>query len=121
MIKPIGLLVFASFAAAAGAYESLPVAAGARFASGPQCFRANDVSNYTAAAARTINVRVGGDRWFQMRLSGDCPGFGEMLQVGLRPMDSSWLCEGKSDELIVGSHDGTQRCFVSDIRRLPPG
>jgi hypothetical protein len=43
-----------------------------------------------------------------------------MMKVGIRPIESSWLCEGKADELIVDTDAGTGKCYVSDISRLNP-
>ena len=120
MFKPVYLLVVVGVAAiAASAAAQLRHEPPYSFASGPQCFRVTDILTYTAGSGGTLNVMVGGQRWFRLQLSGDCGDLGELPKIGLRPMESSWLCEGKTDELIVGHHDGSQRCFVNKIERLP--
>lgn len=118
MFKPVHLLVFVSFAAiAASAAPSREPAARFVYAGGPQCFRSSDISSYVSGSSGLVNVRATDNRWYQMRLSGGCPQFGEMFKVGIRPKHSNWLCENKPDELIV-SND--VRCYVNDIRQVSP-
>ena len=119
MFKPVHLLVFASFTAV-GASASPPAGGSVRLASasGPQCFRASDVSEYRPGPAGIVQVRAEGNRWFEFRLSAGCPNFSWLMKIGIRPRESSWLCEGKSDELVADESDG--RCIISDIRELAP-
>lgn len=122
MFKPVHLLVFASFAAVAASAATL---ASTRVdyvrASGPQCFRASGVSRFLPGPPGFVIVRTEGNRWFQMHLSPGCPDFRLIMQIGVRPNDSEWLCEGKGDELGGLPPDSSGQCFVSDIRELPPG
>ena len=120
MFKPVRLLVFVSFAAV-GASASPPTGSFVRLhlASGPQCFRASGVSEYRAGSAGVVQVRAEGNRWFEFRLSAGCPNFNWLMKIGIRPRESSWLCEGQSDELVADESEG--RCFISDVRELPPG
>ena len=119
MFKPVHLLVFVSFTAV-GASASPPASSLVRLhlASGPRCFRASDVSEYRAGSAGLVQVRAEGNRWFEFRLSAGCPNFSWLMKIGIRPRESSWLCEGKSDELVADESEG--RCFISDIRELAP-
>lgn len=117
MFKPVHLLVFVSFAAVAASgptpvRRSPPVP----LASGGQCFRASDVSDYRIGAAGVVQVRADGNRWFELRLSPGCPDIRSLKAMGMHPRESSWLCEGQSDELMA---DSEKRCIVSDIRELP--
>jgi hypothetical protein len=66
-------------------------------------------------------VRTDGNRWFQLHLSPGCPDFRLIMEIGMRPNESGWLCEGSSDELDGLPHDDRGQCFVSDIHELPPG
>lgn len=122
MFKPVHLLAFVSFTAVAA---SVALQASMRSdyfpASGPQCFRASGVSRFMAGAPGFVIVRTDGNRWFQMRLSPGCPDFRLIMKIGVRPNDSQWLCEGKTDELGGLPPDNGGRCFVTDIRELPPG
>lgn len=122
MLKPVQLLVLVSFGAVA-ASAAPPLASRAQFvrASGPQCFRASGVSRFMPGPPGFVVVRTEGNRWFQMHLSPGCPDFRLIMQIGVRPNDSDWLCEGKADELGGLPPDASGRCFVSDIRELPPG
>lgn len=119
MFKPLHLLVFVSFAAV-GAAASPPTDSSVRLhlASGPHCFRASEVSEYRAGSAGVVQVRAEGNRWFEFRLSAGCPNFSWLMKIGIRPKESSWLCEGKPDELVGDESEG--RCLISDIRELAP-
>lgn len=119
MFKPAHLLVVVSFVAL-GASVAVPAprSTTASMASGPRCFKTSNVSDYRAGAPGVVQVRADGDRWFELRLSPGCPDLRSLMAVGIRPRDSSWLCEGKTDELMA---DSESRCFVLDIRELPTG
>jgi hypothetical protein len=117
MIRPAHLLALASFMAVAT--SAVPPSSAPAFAqSGPQCFRANELYGYKAGAGGIVNIQSTGHRWFQVRLSRGCPDFGWISQIGIRPMDSSWLCEGQAQELIAPNPAGLDRCYVSDIRSM---
>ena len=122
MFKPVCLLVFASFTALAAA-ATTPTSSSAQDlgASGPQCFRANNVSRFLRGPSGFLFVRTQGNRWFQLHLSPGCPDFRLIMEIGLRPSDSQWLCEGKAEELggLPPSENG--QCSVTDIRQLPVG
>ena len=122
MFKPVHLLVLVSLGTiAASAATTASTKSHFIRASGPQCFRANSVSRFTPGPIGYVMVRTDGNRWFQMRLSPGCPDFRLIMQIGVRPHDSQWLCEGKADELGGLSPETSGRCFVSEIRELPPG
>lgn len=122
MFKPAHLLVLVTFASI-GASAAAPTYTDAQFirTSGPQCFRASSVSRFAPGPMGYVMVRADGNRWFQMHLSPGCPDFRLIMEIGIRPNDSSWLCEGKGDELGGLPPDRAGRCFVNEIRQLPPG
>lgn len=116
MVKPVPLLAFSVAAVAASAIA--PVGKPLLLASGGQCFRASDVSDFRPGVTGVVQVRTEGNRWFELHLSPGCPDIRLLKEIGLRPRESSWLCEGQGDELVA---DTENRCFVSDIRELPAG
>ena len=115
MLRPVYSLVFISFAALATSAALKGQSPNLVLASGPRCFRASDASDYRPGAPGLVQVRAGRNQ-FEFRLSAGCPDIRSLKEIGLRPRDSSWLCEGKTDELMA---DGDNRCFISDIRELP--
>jgi hypothetical protein len=56
-----------------------------------------------------------------MHLGPGCPDFSWFMQTGVRPMQSSWLCERKSDVLITGTGVPGNACVVSQIQSLASG
>lgn len=122
MFRPVPLLVFLSFTAvAASAAAPSSTRPGFLLASGPQCFRATGISRFVPGAPGFVIVQTEGNRWFQLHLSPGCPDFRLIMKIGVRPSESEWLCEGKGDELGGLPSENSGRCYVSDIRELPPG
>src|SRR4029453_12066015 len=122
MIKPVQILAGASFfAVAACAAQPYATSEAIGASSAPQCFLANEVDSYTPGPDGFVNVKVGTDRWFGMRLGNDCPNMDWIMQIAVRPRDSNWLCEGQNSYLIAPDPAGLHRsCFVTGIRRLVP-
>jgi hypothetical protein len=126
MKKPIrsiacaGALGIAGCAAPPGAWA--PHYAPLRYSAmrGPQCFRANEVFGYTPQPDGFVIVHTA-EGPFRMRLGPGCPDFSWIMQIGVRPMESSWLCEGHADELITAFETPSSRCAISDIQALAPG
>jgi hypothetical protein len=118
MTKPARLLALASFTLIP-ACAAPPPGPFAQFADarGRQCFRANEVLGYSHGPDSVVDVQTAQGP-FRLRLTPGCPDFSVIMQIGVRPMDSSWLCEGKDDVLITPNATGNTRCPVSDIRML---
>jgi hypothetical protein len=118
MTKPARLLALASFTliAACAAPRPGPFAQFAD-ARGRQCFRAGDVSSFSRAEDGFVDIQTA-EGPFRLRLTPGCPDFSLIMQIGVRPMDSSWLCEGKDEVLITPNATGNTRCPISDIRAL---
>jgi hypothetical protein len=115
MTRSVRLLAFASFTILGTCV--LPSAGPlSQFADarGRQCFRANEVYGYSRAEDGFVDVRTGQGP-FRLRLNPGCPDFSVIMQIGVRPMDSSWLCEGKDEVLIAPNRTGNNRCPISDI------
>lgn len=119
MFKP---LLACAGALTVGACAMPPGAPAPQFAqsSGPQCFRANEVFGYTQGPDGVVDVQTANGP-FQLRLGAGCPDFSWIMQIGVRPVESSWLCEGHPDELITAFQTPFSRCAISDIQPLGPG
>jgi hypothetical protein len=95
MIEPIKILAFVSFTAVtACAAQPYGTSEAIGQSSARQCFLANEVNSYTPGPDGFVNVKVGADRWFGMRLNSSCPHMDWLMQIAIRPRDSKWLCEG---------------------------
>jgi len=120
------LLLALAAGLAACANENAPYAGGAgqtataRATSGPACFRPDDVNGFTAVDDRTVIVRVGVNRVFQMQLMGTCPDVDWSMRLGLQSTASSWICQGLDATVIAPTPIGPQRCPVTAIRQLSP-
>jgi len=122
MFRSVRLLVFSSFVALSACAAPVPEG-GTQLAlsSGPQCFRVNELRGFRSGPDGLVSIQTAGDRWFQARLSSGCPDFGWIAQIGLRPRNSLWLCEGDADELIAPFPGARNNCYISGIHRLAPG
>jgi hypothetical protein len=87
--------------------------------SAPECFRANEIYGYSRGPDGLLNIQTVGGRSFAMRLSPGCPDPSWIMQIGLRPWNSQWLCQGSFDKLSAPSPYGTGLCMVSNIEELP--
>jgi hypothetical protein len=121
MFKPLQLLACATIfgitsGCAAPSGAPLPQFAQSH---GPQCFRANQVYGYTPAANGDVDLATAQGP-FRVHLGSDCPDFSWIMQIGVRPVESSWLCEGKADELITAFQTQFSRCAISGIQALGP-
>ena len=86
---------------------------------GRQCFRANQVYGYTPGPNGDVDVRTAQGP-FRIHLCQGCPDFSWIMQIGVRPVESSWLCEGMPDELITAFETQFNRCPISVIQALGP-
>ena len=119
MMKP--LLACAAIFAAAGC-AGPPGGPAPQFAQsrGPQCFRVNEVYGYSPGPDGFVDLQTAQGP-FRVRLGPGCPDFSWLMQIGLRPMESSWLCERKWDVLITGDPIPANTCVISHIQSLAPG
>jgi hypothetical protein len=116
-------LIFASGIAAAVVAACAATAPGAR---GPgsanrQCFLASQVNNFWGATDTSVFVRVGVNDVYQLQLSGMCQDIDWANRIALRSTGGgSWVCHGLDAEILIPSTIGTQRCLVTDVRKLSP-
>lgn len=118
-MKPVRFLTFASFAvltacAAPGPDNAPPLA----MSTGPQCFRVNELRAFRTAPDGSVAIRTSGNRWFELRLTGICPTFAWVAEIGIRPRNTLWLCEGSSEKLIAPFPAGGDNCYIEDVRRI---
>lgn len=121
MIKPVPLFACLSFVAitACAAPVSAPTPQFAAQSRAPQCFRVNEVYAYSPGPEGMVQLQTAQGP-FQMRLGRGCPDFSWIMQIGIRPMEASWLCEGHDDVLITGDPVPRNACTVSEVQSLAP-
>ena len=116
MFKPVSLLACLSLVGVA-ACAAQPAPAPAQFSRAPQCFHANEVFGYTSAPDGSVQLQTAQGP-FQIRLGPDCPDFSWMMEIGIRPVDDSWLCEGDPQQIITAYQTPLARCQITDIESL---
>lgn len=120
MIKPLPLLAGLSFVAiTACAGPATTPATDFAQSRAPQCFRVNEVYAYSPGPDGMVQLQTAQGP-FQMRLGRGCPDFSLIMQIGIRPMEASWLCEGRDDVLITGDPIPRNDCTVSEVQSLAP-
>ena len=122
MFKPVHLLACATIFAFASGCAGPPGAPLPHFAQaqGPQCFRDNQVYGFRPAADGAVDVMTRQGP-FRLHLGPGCPDFSWIMQIGVRTVDSSWLCEGKPDQLITAYQTPYSRCPILNVQALGPG
>lgn len=86
-----------------------------------QCFNAGDVSGFRVIDGRTVDLDVGANRSYRVRLFGTCPDMRGAVGVGLRTRGgSSFVCDDQDLELVVPSESRREvrSCPVTALRRL---
>jgi hypothetical protein len=116
MIKPVKLLACASLLAVAGC-AAQPTGFPAQAARAPQCFHANEVFSYSAGPDGLVQLQTAQGP-FEIRLGRSCPDFSWMMQIGIRPVDDSWLCEGHPQQITTAYESMFSRCPITEIVSL---
>jgi len=120
-MKPARLLLFASLTmVAACAAPPPPGSSQLAELGGRQCFRADQVLSYTAGEGGIVDLQTAQGP-FEVRMGPGCPDFSWIMQIGVRPAYSNWMCEGRGDQIITAYQTQFSRCWVGDIRALTPG
>ena len=98
---------------------SSPGAKTATTPSGPRdCFNASAVANYAVADRETVNLRVGSNAYYQIKLLGVCPQIDWTPQVVLSTGGTSTVCTDLDVTILVPTRQGPQECAAESIRRL---
>ena len=88
-------------------------------ASGPRsCFDPRQVSNYAVADRETVNLRVGANEFYQIKLLGVCPDIKWSEAIVLESVGSVQVCTGLELTVHAPGPTGPQQCAADSIRRL---
>ncbi|HEY6048642.1 MAG TPA: DUF6491 family protein [Sphingomicrobium sp.] len=110
-------LAIAGCAAVAGCAAPPPPYAAIAQSSARQCFRADQVYGYQQGPYGTVDVQTASGP-FRLHMGPGCPDFSWIMQIGVRPVESSWLCAGHPDQIITAYETQFSRCWVSEIEPL---
>jgi hypothetical protein len=107
----------------AGAASLSPTIATAQGAQAKSCFWTRNVDRLRSINGRTAYVRVRSRDVYELKLFAPCLNVSWSHGATLRSRGSSQVCEGGTSWLEIyaratGSRGGTQRCRVSEVRKL---
>ena len=115
------LLIAASAATMAACTMATQPSAQVAQGTGRQCFFVSQVKGFNAVNRDTVQVTVGPNSVYELKLFDSCPEIDWSLRIGIRSTGGgSSVCNGLDAELLVPSPLGVQRCPVTNIRRLTP-
>ncbi len=115
------IMVGAGLALAAASLVAPDFATAAARKGAGQCFYARNISSFSAAGRETVNLRVGVNDYYQIKLLGTCQDIDWTQRIGLESRGSDWICSGLDVTVIVPSSTlGTQRCAATSITKLTP-
>jgi hypothetical protein len=88
-------------------------------ASRRQCFYSRNISSWSPVNDSTINLRVGVNDYYQVKLLGPCPDIDWAQGIGLESRGSDWICDGLDVTVIVPRTTiGPQRCNATSLHKL---
>lgn len=92
-----------------------PAATGTR-----ECFFGSQVSGFKDDGQDRMMVRIGFRQAYQLTLAAGCPPVNLATSIGIVARGGDRICTGRPAELVVprASATGSQRCLVTDIRKL---
>jgi hypothetical protein len=85
-----------------------------------QCFWTRNVTSFSAADEKTVNVRVGVKDVYQLQMLGRCPDIDWNHQIALVSRGGSTICSGMDATIVTKGPIGPQRCAVKAVRKLSP-
>ena len=85
-----------------------------------QCFWASSVTNFNAVDDRTVYVRAGARRVYELELFGPCPEVDWAQRIALVSRFGSRVCSGFDATIVAPSSIGPQKCLVRNVRALSP-
>ena len=114
------ILVAAALAVSAVAAPQATLAA-AKKGDAEQCFFSRNISSWSDAGKDTVNLRVGVNDYYQLKLLGSCPDIDWTQSIGLESRGSDWICSGLDVTVIVPRTTiGPQRCDATSLHKLSP-
>lgn len=84
------------------------------------CFNAANVTNYAGVDRETVNLRVGVNDFYQVKMLGVCPNIDWTQKIGLESTSGSTICTGLDLTIHVPGPTGPQECAADSIRKLTP-
>ena len=85
-----------------------------------QCFNAASVNGFRPIDRQTVDLNVGANRIYRVRLLGTCPEVRDAVSVGVLGRNgSSFICDDLDIDLIVpGAIGGPRRCPATSLRQM---
>jgi hypothetical protein len=117
-MTPTRLAALAGALATAGAGSAL--AQDNAEGGGRSCFYARDISSWAPQDDVTVNLRVGVNRYYQLKLLGPCNNINWDEAIGIEHRGSSWICSGLDAVVITRGKVGPNRCPATSVRKLTP-
>ncbi len=87
------------------------------------CFFSRQLSSFSAAGEKTLNLRVGVNDYYQLKLLGRCTELPWTQVIGLQTRGGSdFICSGLDVTVIVPRPGGgaPERCMATSLRKLTP-
>ena len=110
-------------AAACAPYPPVAPAQQAAAAPARQCFHSGRVNGYREAGRDHVDLTVGANEVWRVRLFGACPDIDWTNQIGVvRRGGGSYICDGFDVEFVVpnAASGPPRRCAARSVRRLTP-
>jgi hypothetical protein len=85
-----------------------------------ECFFSSQVSGFKDDGQDRVLVRIGFREGYALTLAAGCPPVNLATSIGIVARGGGRICTGRPAELVVprASGTGSQRCLVSDVRKL---
>jgi|SRR5579872_1796036 len=85
-----------------------------------QCFWASDVTSFGDAGPKRVIANVYNQEKWELSLASGCSNANWAMKIGIVSRGSQEICVGEPAELLMPMPGGgTQRCLVSNVRKLP--
>ena len=87
------------------------------------CFYSRELQSWSEAGENTVNLRIGVNDFYQLKLLGSCPDLKFAETIGLETHGGNFICSGLDVTLIVPrevTHTVPDRCMGTSLRKLTP-
>ncbi|KHL25531.1 hypothetical protein PK98_02290 [Croceibacterium mercuriale] len=85
-----------------------------------ECFFGSRISGFKDDGQDRVLVRIGFREAYELTLAAGCPPVNLATSIGIVSRGGDRICTGRPAELVVprASGTGSQRCLVSNVRKL---
>ena len=83
-----------------------------------QCFWSRNINSFAPQGREIVNLRVGANDFYQLKLLGPCGDIDWNQAIGVRSRGREFICSNLDAEIISPSQIGPQRCPVTSVRKL---